>query len=252
MAYTKTRARLFWGALDLEYEYAAVPSYGGTDYVTLGESAANGEGIGVRRATLVLNRDAATPSDDACEMHFDFLNTTGGEPDDTWTSADYATLEGLLLTWWTSIKTLVPTDTAYARVLWNRVGPGVPKPNPAERILDIATPIAGTTTRAAAPQISMAISFRHPVRRAWGRTYLPYGGAAASNGRSPTGHADQCVTNTITLFNAAKAADFAPVVVSVKHASALLIESVVCDTTLDIIRRRRWKHTAYKKTTAVT
>lgn len=248
MAYTKTRVRLFWGALDVESETAKYPTYGATQYVSLGEDASMGAGVGVRRATLLLDRTLATIADDASEMHFDFLNNTADAPDDTWTAADYATLETALQAWWTTVKIYVPTDTRLSRILWNRTGPGIPKPNPAERITDI-TPVPGTATRACAPQCASAISLRHPIRRSWGRTYLPIGAAAASNGRMSTSDADTMVAGTVTLFNAAKAADFAPVIVSKTLNSALLIENVTCDTTIDIIRRRRWKHRAYQKST---
>lgn len=248
MAYTKTRRRIFWGAVDIESETAKYPTYAGTDYISAGDSAAMGAGVGVRRVTLLLDRSLASIADDASEMHFDFLNNTSDAPDDTWTSADYATLEAALQTWWGTVKIYVPSDTRLSRFLWNRTGPGIPKPNPAERITDI-TPVAGTVTRACAPQCAAAISLRHPIRRSWGRTYLPIGSAAASNGRMSTSDADTLVTGTVTLFNAAKAADFAPVIVSKTLNSALQIENVTCDTTIDIIRRRRWKHRAYQKST---
>lgn len=246
-----TRLRLLWGAFDFETEQAKYPQYALTQYAELGDSAAAGGGIGVRRATLIFDRSAETVSDDTCEMHFDFVNFTGGNPDDTWTNADYTTLETALTTWHTAVKSNIATGTKLARFSWHRVGPGVPKPNPAERITDITTPVAGTATRACAPQIAMAISLRTPVRKSWGRTYLPWAAAAASNGRASTSEADALVASTITLAAAAKSNDFGLVVTSAALNSALLVENIVCDTTFDIIRRRRWKHTSYKKTTAV-
>jgi hypothetical protein len=251
MALAATRLRLLWGAFDFETESAKYPQYASTQYAELGDSAASGAGIGVRRATLLLTRAAAVVADDASEMHFDFMNFTGGNPDDTWTSADYTTLEGLLTTWWATVRLNVPSDTAFSRILWNRVGPGVPKPNPAERILDITTPSSGTGTRALPPQAAMAISLRHPIRRSWGRTYLPIGHAVPANGRSDAVDVDRSVAATVALAQGAKAADFAVVVTSPILSSALLVETIVCDDTVDIIRRRRWKHTNYKKLTAV-
>src|SRR6187399_956040 len=38
---------------------------------------------------------------DQCTWHF--LNLTGGEPDDTWTTADFTTIETAFTTFWTSL-----------------------------------------------------------------------------------------------------------------------------------------------------
>lgn len=251
MAFTRTKIRVFWGLIDLDLEQAKYPSYAGTDYVNGGDSAASGEGIGVRRSTIVLERSAATIADDTCEMHFDWLNTTSNEPDDTWTTGDFTTMESLLTSWWTAVKGDVAADTKYSRVLWNRVGTGVPKPNAAERIIDY-TPVAGTGTRSLPPQAACAISLRHGIRPSWGRTYLPISGPVITTGRFSTTRADAIVAATVSLMNAARAADFAPVVVSERLSSAIGVERVACDDVIDIIRRRRWKHRGYLKETVLT
>lgn len=251
MAFTRTKIRVFWGLIDLDLEQAKYPSYAGTDYVSGGDSAASGEGIGVRRVTMVLERSLASVADDSCEMHFDFLNTTSNEPDDTWTAGDFTTLETLLGTWWTAVKADVPPDTRLSRYLWNRVGTGVPKPNAAERIVDL-TPVAGTGTRSLPPQCAAAISLRHSIRPSWGRTYLPIAGPVISTGRFSTTRADAIVAATVSLFNSARSADFAPVVVSERLSSAIGIEYVAMDDVIDIVRRRRWKHRGYLKATNLT
>jgi hypothetical protein len=250
MALASTRLRLFWGALDFQAEQAKYPSYGSTEYVDAGDSAAAGAGVGVRRVTLSFDRSQATVADDNVQMHFDFMNITAGAADDTWTSGDYTSVETLLNTWWTSVKAFAPTDTRLSRYLWNRTGPGVPRPNPAERIVDL-TPVAGSTSRAAIPQAAFAISLRHPIRRSWGRTYLPMGKGVTGSGRALSTDCDSIVAATVTLLQGAKSADFAPVVVSAQRNSALLIETVAVDDTVDIIRRRRWKKRNYIKSTAV-
>jgi hypothetical protein len=55
----------------------------------------------------------------------------------------------------------------------------------------------------------------------------------------------------VTMLQGAKTDDFAPVVFSVQRNSALMIESVAGDDTVDIVRRRRWKHTNYIKRTSL-
>jgi hypothetical protein len=219
---------------------------------TIGADATVGGGIGVRRATLVLDRSGYSVPDDAATVHFDFLNLTGDEPDDTWTPADYATLETLLSAWWNTVKGYTPATTKLTRYYWHRVGKGITKPNPAVRIADIASPVASAaSTFTSPPQAACSISLRHGKRRSWGRTYLPIA-VVAAGGRLATADADALVAATITLLNATKSADFLGVVTSVVHDQAFIIDDVVVDNTVDIIRRRRFKHTTYIKKTAVT
>lgn len=247
MAITNVRIRFFWGALSADL-VGSSPSYAyPTQYATLGADASPAGGIGVRRATLVLDRSAGVnPTDDVALMHFDFLNITGGSPDDTWITSDFTTLEGFLTTWWGSVRPLVPSWYRFSRVLWHRVGPGIPMPNPAVRILDIASPTLGTGGTSLPPQAACSITFRTGVRKSWGRTYLPYGGTLSDGRLQPT-NADTIANATNTMFTSSTGADFHPVVVSTPLNSALGIDTVETDDVVDIIRRRRFKHTTYRK-----
>src|SRR4051794_20634981 len=97
-----TRFKFLWGALEAE---SGDPVYTTSQTKTLGASAVGGDGIGARRAQLVFTRTPpGTGSEDVAVMHFDFLNMTSGEPDDTWTAADYTTLQADIAAWWTGIK----------------------------------------------------------------------------------------------------------------------------------------------------
>jgi hypothetical protein len=251
VATTISHKSFFWGALVLDEAATSQPAYPVTDYVTLGDDATVGGGVGVRRATLVLDRSGYATADDAALMHFDFLNLTSDSPDDTWTSADFAALEGRLNTWWNTIKGYTPATTKLTRYYWHRVGAGITKPNPAIRITDIATPVASAaSTFSAPPQAACSISLRHGVRRAWGRTYLPMA-VAGAGGRFANADADAIVAATVTLLQGAKLDDFLCVVTSIVHNQAFVVEKVVVDNTVDIIRRRRFKHTTYIKSTTV-
>lgn len=231
----------------MDVAYAETPGYAKpTQYATLGADATAGVGIGVRRASLLMDRSLASPSDDDGMMHFDFLNITAGAPDDTWTTGDYTALEALLTTWWGAAKAYVPTWWRLHRYTWHRVGPGLPKPNYAERIVDIASPVAGIGATGLPPQCATAITFRTGVRHSWGRTYLPFGGSL-SLGRANSAHLDIIAAATKTLFDGALSTDFHPVVVSKTLNSALGIDTIELDDNVDIIRRRRWKHTVYRK-----
>lgn len=255
VAIAHLHVRLFWGALDIDGLEATSPSYSGvTDYATLGPSATPGVGVGVRRLTLLMDRLSATPADDACLMHFDFLNITGGDPDDTWITSDFTTLEGLASTWFTGVKPYVPGWCKLSRYLWHRVGPGIPLPNPAVRIVDIASPQTGTGTVTLPPQAACSITLRTGLRRHWGRTYLPLQTTIDSTGRIGNTARTAIVAATVTFLQAAAAADFFPVVMAVNppgFSSALGVEAVEVDDDVDIIRRRRWKHTVNRNVTSL-
>ena len=108
------------------------PGYSSTQIVSGGSSAVIGSGVGVRRATLLIDRQTVRAGADAATMHFDFLNTTSGAPDDTWTSGDFGTLETAIETWWNLMSTFVPSQYKLTQIAWHRVGSGIGKPNPAE------------------------------------------------------------------------------------------------------------------------
>jgi hypothetical protein len=88
------------------------------------------------------------------------------------------------------------------------------------------------------------------VRHSWGRTYLPFGGSLV-DGRATNANCDAIANATNTLFGSAAGNDFHPVVVSKALNSALGIDTLEVDNVVDIIRRRRWKHTTYRKLVTV-
>jgi hypothetical protein len=240
------RFRFLWGAVDWESgsESPYTTAQTGT---SLGGSAAPGDGVGVRRCVVHFDRTGMAVGEDDAECHFDFLNITGGDPDDTWTSTDYETLEALLDTFWASIKGRYTDKLKLGGYHWYRHGPGVVAPNPAERVTTRA--VAGTgSDPACPPQVAMSITFRTAVRRSWGRTYLPAFSAAqlTSEGHPANDFVDAIATAASVLYSDANDADFPQVVVS-KHLSAVLaIEAIECDNDSDVIRRRRWSTTSHK------
>lgn len=240
------RFRFLWGAVDWQSgsESPYTTAQTGTN---LGTSAAPGDGVGVRRCVVHFDRTALAVGEDDAECHFDFLNITGGDPDDTWTSTDYETLEALLDTWWASIKGYFTSGYKLAGYHWYRFGPGVTAPNPAERVTTRSVAGSGSDP-ACPPQVAMSITFRTAVRRSWGRTYLP---AISANQLDATGHptntcVDAFATAASVLYADANDADFPQVVVSKKLSAVLAIEAVECDNDPDVIRRRRFSVTSHK------
>jgi hypothetical protein len=239
-----SRFRFLWGAVD--WQGGSGNPYATAQSGTLGTSAAPGAGnIGVRRATLVFDRSTAVPADDDMTMHFDFLNMTSGSPDDTWITSDFTTLETALQAFWSSAKVYSPPKVALREIRWHRVGVGIPKPNPAERSFVLPTMTPGTGTPGLMPpQCACSITFRTAVRKNWGRTYLPfYGASLSSEQRLSSSQVPTIAGIANTLVTSAASSDFHLVVTSNKLSAALIAERVEVDDVLDIIRRRRWKHT---------
>jgi hypothetical protein len=143
-----SRFRFLWGAVDWEGGSESPYTTAQTG-ATLGTSAAPGVGVGVRRCVLTFDRTAEIAGADDAECHFDFLNITGGDPDDTWTPTDYTTLEGYLDTWYGSVKSRLTQYQTLSGYRWYRHGPGINPPNPAERVTTRS--VAGTSTADALP-----------------------------------------------------------------------------------------------------
>ena len=241
------RIRFLWGAFDLTHEEGVTPSYG-TSIVTAGASAVLGAGVGVRRVEIKIDRSTPHPSADPAVMHFDWLNTTGGSPDDTWTSGDYTTMETHLDAFITSLLGVMPTGYKIPQYSWYRVGPGIAPPNPAERVLLKTTPLTCSgANQIAVPQVACSLTFRTGIRRSWGRTYMPYSYTFTSSGNLPSAMVDSIASSVDTLVRAADGDGFKLVVISRRYSSALTVEHIEVDDVFDVIRRRRWKASTYKK-----
>jgi hypothetical protein len=242
------RYRLLWGALDWQFGSES-PYTNAQTGTNLGTSAAAGVGVGVRRCVLHVDRTGQTAGADDAEFHFDFLNLTGGTPDDTWTSSDYTTLEGYLDTFWAAIKGYVHPADKLAGYHWYRHGPGIHPPNPAERVTSRS--VAGTSgSDAMVPQVASTITFRTAVRRSWGRTYLPALTDNAKNsgdGHLATAFCDNVCNAAAALLASAVGHDFPMVVTSVHLNAVLNVESLEVDNLADIQRRRRWRAPSYRK-----
>jgi len=245
---TYARLRMFWGALDLTLQQAQTPNYAPTQIVSGGSAATVGSGVGVRRCLVTFDRTGIATTADPCFFHFDFLNMTAGAPDDTWITSDYTGLETLVSAFCTSMVGFWSNLEKVTTFSWYRVGTGVSKPNPAERILVLGAPIVGTVSSGfQAPQIATTITFRTGVRKSWGRTYIPYSLGVTSSRRLSSTQCDSIAGAANTLATGAATNDMHLVVVSKPLASSLNVEHVEVDDVLDVQRRRRWKQSTYKK-----
>lgn len=237
--------RMFWGAFDTTY---VTPSYTGGALVSGGSSAAAGSGVGVRRCVLEFSR---TPpgafTDDVCNMHFDFINFTGGTPDDTWTSGDYTTMNGHVYDWWTAVKNLVSNKYVLEQFRWYRVGTGVVPPNPPENVNAVGTGGGGTGTSSGQtlpPQLACSLTLKTAARKQWGRTYVP---GITDSHITGSGTFDSTLVNQHAnaldaLVTDSQSDDFAMGVLSGVAGSFFLVEQVQVDDIADVIRRRRWRN----------
>jgi hypothetical protein len=244
MPFTARRLKLFWGAVDLEYvdESGYAPSQ-----TFSGGLTSEAPGIGVRRASLRYSRAGMGPGEDVLVTHMDFLNLTGGEPDDSWTAGDFALLEAAISDWDTAIKAHRLASVVFDQIRWYRIGKGSPVPNPPVRITEVNT--AGTSTSPLPPQTCMTVTLRPAARKQWGRMYLNFGNAngLTSIGALATGYVDLVANATASCFQVAQEGGFEPVVYSPTRGKAYTIEKLQVDDIPDVIRSRRFDLPTYKK-----
>lgn len=243
-AYTKFR--YLWGAFD--WQHGSNNPYAAAETGSLGTDAVSG--VGVRRVLLIIDRSTNHTGADPAVMHFDILNLTGGNPDDSWTAGDYTNVETALDALWASLKTKVSGNYKLTEYRYYRVGTGIVPPNPAVR--SVSRSVAGTSAGAGIPpQVACSLTFRTSARKSWGRTYLPLGALAAADLTSglelSTTAVDALAGYLNTFVQALAASDFYLVVTSLAKSAALNVTSVEVDSNLDVVRRRRFKQSAYKK-----
>ena len=171
----------------------------------------------------------------------DFLNLSSGEPDDTLTDADFTTLEALLDNFFNTLKPQRASSTAITAYRWYRVGPGIVPPNPAVRVTIRNN--AGSVGAMAPPQLAISVTEKTPIRREWGRFYLP--SITESSIDTSTGRISGTVVASIAqaagdLYSGASAGEFPAVVYSPTRQKAYTVEQVQVDDLFDVIRSRRW------------
>jgi hypothetical protein len=237
-AYTKFR--FLWGAVSLDTDDEA-PAY------ALSETAADiPAATNIRRCTLVWDRSAY--SMDRVQTHLDFMNITGGLPDDTWTAGDFTTVEAAIDAFWGSIKSMYHTGIFLTELRWYRVGPGADPPEPTVRVSSRS--VAGTSGTGSMPQqCAITVSLRTALRKHWGRIYLPTPTITqlAAGGLLSNTAVDAYGAAFNTLMTSIATADFYPVVYSRTKERAYSVNRVVVDNIIDIQRRRRPERSTYQK-----
>jgi hypothetical protein len=207
-------------------------------------------GIGIRRVHVVWTRTSETAgmTEDVALCTHDFMNMTGGEPDDTWTAGDFTTLEGFLTTFYGTLAAFWDDSADITQYRWYRIGPRVNPPNPPVKVQTVAINGAGSAAMLP-PQVAISVTERTAVRRCWGRFYLPSISSATleTTGRIKATSCTSIANAVDTCYKAAQAAGFQPVVYSKARAKAFSVESLQVDDLYDVQRRRRFDRPAIRE-----
>lgn len=241
MALVSVRLKGWWGSADVVLTDESV--YDVDEVKPMGPSAELTEGTAVRRVHCVFDRTPTGSTEDVALCTLDFINMTSGNPDDTWVDADFIQLESRLDTFWTAVGAYLATKTKLVQYRWYRIGPGVVKPNPAVRT--ITKNIAGSVNSMLPPQISITVTEKTAVRRAWGRFYIPGIAYASTIVDGLSGRITGACQGTIhaaalALYDGAAADDFLPVVYSKTKSKVYGVEKIQVDDLFDVQRPRRW------------
>lgn len=178
-----------------------------------------------------------------------YVNSTGGNIDTTWTSADYAAVESAIQAFWTGNPTYFSDSVRLVEHRWYAFGPEVIAPNPPSRVTTLGTPIAGTSTGAFVRQVACTVTLRTALRRHWGRIYLPFVSSVyVTDGQLTSGNVDSLTTAARTMLLAAETSQgVVPVVWDRTRKLAYTVTGIEVDSVPDIQRRRRPRDTGYRK-----
>lgn len=176
-----------------------------------------------------------------------FVNLTNDAPDDTWTDEDFLVVEDAWDVRWGQIKPVFPTSIKLKEFRWYRFGPAVSPPSPALRVVPRDVP--GTAaTHSLPPQVAISVTERTPLRKRWGRFYLPAPAESINSeyGRLDTGQPAAIADEISSLYQSCRDEDIIPVVWSPTTESAHSIQQVQVDDLFDVIRSRRYKTPAVR------
>jgi len=205
---------------------------------------------------------------------FHFAKLTAGAVDSNWLTADYTAVEGRFDTLWTALKVQYRSWVTLIEYRWYKSGP-VWEPddlangpsNPAVRIT--ARSVVGTSATASMlpPQVAMSVSEITPIRKRWGRFFLPAPSTAAIDADGRLSNIAGNLPALVTCYNGCRADGKQPVVfsrgrsayttsrgtdIAAHVASAYEITDLQMDNLFDVQRSRRWSMPTIRTRTALT
>lgn len=200
--------------------------------------------------SLVFNRQTPTSIvDDVMVTSFAFAGPVISNATSILLTADKATIETALTTWWTSVKAFVPLTITLKELRWHDYLDVMGKPGPAVRVTPVNVAATGVSSNTVPDQVAETVTFRTASRLHWGRVYLPKLIYTSFDpyGRIVHATCDSIATATRTLYNSAVSAGCEFYVVSREHGALLTVSQLAMDNTPDVIRRRRVKQPEYIK-----
>ena len=204
---------------------------------------------------------------DDCFISFEHVNITSGVVDNSWTDADYASVENSIDATWPLVSAHIVTRFKLSEILWYRRAfnpyPTTEDPTdpnrkpfadsgPPVRITPMAHLGAGITPTA--PQVSLCVSERTPWPKHHGRFYPPGidSNVFAGTGRVTTAVVDSWANAWGGFIASTQSAELPAVVACTqlggKPFRALVsINHVSVDDSPDVIRRRHFEQATYEK-----
>lgn len=214
-----------------------------------------------RVETVFTRATPAGTAEDVATVGMNIMNITGGAPDPTWTSGDFAALVTPISTYWGSINSnLTNNHTIKEHRLYLRrfnpmteAKPFAPSGPPAYVMADTRSGTVAATGHALPYQAAMTHTLVTSWPRHWGRFYLPGLDAAALDDKGRIKAANiTAVSNAYTTFaTSLAAADFFPVVPVTQVEKTpwrglLTVQGHQVDDIPDVQRRRRARRAAIR------
>jgi hypothetical protein len=190
---------------------------------------------------------------DIMETSFALFKIDGTDPSPSWDGTDFSNAETIFETWWGAVKGYFPALLKFEAIKWYQEGAAIVPPNPVHRTTVVN--VAGTGSNAALPpQCSSTVTLQVPLRKNWGRFYLPQldisvlQTAGTTEGRYKNAFVDDMATAAHDMFDDLGGIGLIPAVYSRAGHSFMAVGAVEVDDVPDIQRRRRPATTGYRNT----
>jgi hypothetical protein len=215
--------------------------------------------VELRRAQLIWTpQGAGNIGEDVRVSTFDFLNITDGEPDTSWTAADFINAETRLVNFWNAIKARYTQGIKLEQIRWYAIGPNIVHSGPPRRVLPLNLPgTAAANESQLPPQVALTMTERTEAPRSWGRVYLPAPSQAQNaDGRAAASLIAAVANAAVPLYTEFGTEEIVPVVWSpakdvrgtakggtlpAQPPRALTVSKIQVDNVWDVIRSRRFR-----------
>lgn len=213
-----------------------------------------------RRFQMVYENNISVERADDQVFTIDLVNYTNNAIDNTWTPADYTVCDTNIGVFCATLVSVIPTWLTLTQIRAYRMtfNPYTnPKPFAASGAPEYMSTknVPGTGGGLVAPQATTTVTELTPVRKHWGRFYLPTMASSvyAAGGRLATAQVDAIAAAANKMYGDLAANQFYPVVpvVQVDKQPVRALQGVTqvrVDDVGDVVRRRRYRSPNHTKT----